>query len=424
MLKWLKLCGVTGGGQTIVQVIGFLSGIIVIRFITVEDYAFYTLANTMLGMMTIFANSGVTAGAMVEGGKVCENKQLLGSIINCGMRVRRTLAMYSVSVCIPLLLYLLLRNGASLAVAFAIVAALIPAFLSALSTPLLDIPLRLHQRIWTLQHIQIGSALWRLAFTFPVLWIFPSAFAALLTAGCAQMYTNVRLRVASRDYVDRTQPIEPEVHGRIVAMVRKVLPSTLYLTFTSQIAIWLVSIFGSPIAVAQVGALSRFGVIFFVVKAMVVTLFVPRFTRLPNRSGLLFRRFVQVQILLGIIAAVALSAVALAGTSILSLIGPQYKGLERELFLMATASLATLATFTAARLNESRSWIIRPELLIAISVCVQVGLAIVLKPATAHNAFLYMAVFQMVLYIVLCIYFLLRLQGVKTAKEKYCGSVH
>jgi O-antigen/teichoic acid export membrane protein len=44
---WLKLITVTGTAQVIVQAVGFLSGILVIRLLSVDEYALYTLANTM-----------------------------------------------------------------------------------------------------------------------------------------------------------------------------------------------------------------------------------------------------------------------------------------------------------------------------------------------------------------------------------------
>ena len=58
--------------------IGMLSGIIVIRLLTTEEYAFYTLANTMLGVMTVLTDSGIGAGVTAEGGKVWKSPEKMG----------------------------------------------------------------------------------------------------------------------------------------------------------------------------------------------------------------------------------------------------------------------------------------------------------------------------------------------------------
>ena len=70
LLRWIKLIFVTGSAQIIVQATGLFCGILVIRLLPVNEYALYTLANTMLGTMTVLADSGISSGVMAQGGKV------------------------------------------------------------------------------------------------------------------------------------------------------------------------------------------------------------------------------------------------------------------------------------------------------------------------------------------------------------------
>ncbi len=73
MYGWGKLISVTGSAQVLIQALGFISGIIIIRLLPTEEYAFYTLANTMLGTMNILSDAGVSTGVMAQGGKVIMN---------------------------------------------------------------------------------------------------------------------------------------------------------------------------------------------------------------------------------------------------------------------------------------------------------------------------------------------------------------
>ncbi len=81
IVSWGKLISITGSAQIIVQAVGFASGILIIRLLPVQEYAFYTLANTMLGAMTVLSDGGISTGVMAQGGKVWEDKLKLGKVL-------------------------------------------------------------------------------------------------------------------------------------------------------------------------------------------------------------------------------------------------------------------------------------------------------------------------------------------------------
>ncbi len=64
LLYWGKLISITGSAQIIVQAVGFVSGILIIRLLPVQEYAFYTLVNTMLGTVALLVDGGISTGAM------------------------------------------------------------------------------------------------------------------------------------------------------------------------------------------------------------------------------------------------------------------------------------------------------------------------------------------------------------------------
>lgn len=235
--KWLKLLSVTGGGQIVVQAVTFLCGLVVIRLISVEQYAFYTLAITMLGAMGIIADGGVSAGVMVQGGKCWREKARLAGVIACGIQLRRKLALASLVVGLPLLIVLLLRNGASWTIATGIAIAVIPALVAALSTPILDAPLRLHQQVWPLQRIYIGVGLLRLGGMVAGLLVWPVAVACILLNGLSAVLANWQLRRAAAPYIEIGAPVNPEAKKQIVTLMRRIMPNTIYYSFSSQLTI-------------------------------------------------------------------------------------------------------------------------------------------------------------------------------------------
>ncbi|MEH6408659.1 MAG: polysaccharide biosynthesis protein, partial [Leeuwenhoekiella sp.] len=113
LLQWGKLVSVTGLTEIIVQAVGFIAGIFIIRLLPVEEYALYTLSNTMLGTMTVLANGGIATGVLSQGGKIWKDKKQLGTVLATGLMLRRKFAIGSLIVSIPILGYLLYHHNAS-----------------------------------------------------------------------------------------------------------------------------------------------------------------------------------------------------------------------------------------------------------------------------------------------------------------------
>jgi O-antigen/teichoic acid export membrane protein len=148
VVQWGKMAAITASAQAAVQVLAFLSGILVIRLLPVEQYAFYTIANTMLGMIMVLSDGGISIGVMAAGGKVWQDRHKLGTVLATGMDLRRKFALVALAVAVPLLIYLLAHNHASPLTIALVVLLLIPAVWAGLSDNMLQIAPKLHQAIW------------------------------------------------------------------------------------------------------------------------------------------------------------------------------------------------------------------------------------------------------------------------------------
>jgi len=164
VLQWGKLLTITGGAQALVQGLGLLVGVLIIRLLPKEEYAFYTIANTMLGTMTVLADGGINNGAMAAGGEVWQDRYGLGKVLRTSIHMRKKFAVYSLIVTIPILIYLLNKQDAPWTSILLITLALIPSFWAALSDSLLQTVPKLHQAIPPLQKNQLLVSLMRLFF--------------------------------------------------------------------------------------------------------------------------------------------------------------------------------------------------------------------------------------------------------------------
>ncbi|WP_266363577.1 MATE family efflux transporter [Tellurirhabdus rosea] len=366
-LEWGRLITLTGSAQIAVQAIGLISGILVIRLLSTGEYALYTLANTMLGTMTVLADGGISSGVMAQGGKVWQDRQKLGAVMATGLQLRRTFGAVSLVVSVPVLFYLLHQHGADWLTAGLIVAALIPAFLAGLTGELLKVAPSLRQDIPVLQKNNVAVNLGRLALLLPGLLVFPFASVAILAAGIPQVFGNTHIKKISEGYADWRQASDPELRKQILKFVQRILPGSIYYCLSGQITIWLISLLGTTTAVAQIGALGRLAVVLTLINTVFGTLIAPRFARLDNQKGLLVGAYIKIHVALVAICLVIVGFVWLFQTQILWLLGSEYMGLGHELVLNTIGSCIGLIAGISFRIYTSRGWAIAPVLSIPIN---------------------------------------------------------
>jgi hypothetical protein len=334
----------------------------------VDEYALYTLANTMLGTMTVLSDGGISTGVMAQGGKVWQDRQKLGAVLATGLDMRRKFAIFSLVVSIPILAYLLLQNGANWVTAALITASLIPAFYAALSDNILQIPVKLHQAIVPLQRNQIEVGVGRLLLTGITLFAFPWAFVAIIASGIPRIWGNVRLRKVASRVADREQKPDVEDRKEILKIVRKSLSSVIYYAFSGQITIWIVSIFGKALAIAQLGALSKISVFLTIFTMLSSILIIPRFARLTMQKIIIFKRYSQILLIYVLLMVFMIVLVYIFSKQILWILGESYRELQFELILSVIGSGIGVIMGTAFLLYASKGWILSPTVTVLLNI--------------------------------------------------------
>lgn len=369
LTEFTKLASVTGSVQLLVQVFSFISGILVIRLLPTDEYAMYTVANTMLGTINLLSDGGITTGVMAQGGKVWQDKEKLGKVLMTGLGLRRKFAAGSFLLSVPILIYLLNNLGASWLTILLIVLSLIPAFYAALIDSLLEIVPKLHQSILPLQKNQLNVSILRLAFSGLTLFLFPFTAIALVAAGIPRFIGNVKLRKIAAVHADTTQKPDAQIQKNILEVVKRVLPGTIYFCLSGQVTIWLISAFGEVSDVAQLGAIGRITMLIGVVSTVLATLIIPRYARLKEEDTRKLRTYFW-----GIFASVwsiafmMIAFVWLFSDYLLLILGDKYSGLSYELVLSMTAgALSMVAAFSLA-LYTSRGWVMNPIISISCSI--------------------------------------------------------
>ncbi|WP_116107084.1 lipopolysaccharide biosynthesis protein [Lewinella sp. IMCC34191] len=376
LFKWGKLLGVTGGAQLLIQATGFICGIFIIRILTSEQYAYYTLANTMLGTMTVLADGGISTGVMALGGKNWKSREELGKILATGMHMRRQFAVGSLLVSLPILFFLLQEQGMIWWQSVLLILCLTPTFWAALSGSLLQVVPKLHQDVNDLLKINVSINISRVLITLPFVFFFPFASVAILATGASQVMGNLRFRKLSLRKADWKTEADPLYREQIMGTVKRILPGSIYYCVSGQITVWLVAIFGSTESIANLGAIGRLMVVLTLVRMVVDMLITPRYARLPAEKKAIIARFFQILALVALLCSVIVAGVYLFPEEFLWILGDKYADLEYEVFLMTISSCLSLISGTAHNLSTSRGVIPNPYLFIGTTIVSQIALLV------------------------------------------------
>jgi O-antigen/teichoic acid export membrane protein len=357
--------------QGVVQVIGFMSGILLVRTLDQREYAYFTIANTMQGTINLLADIGVGVGLVSIGGRVWQDRHRFGSLINTALSLRRKLGALVVVAVTPVMYFMLVKNGASVFYTAVLIVVVLAGLLFQLSIGVFGVVPRLRADIGRIQIIDFTGAIVRLLVLIGLVFVFLDAGVAVAVASAISLLQYAMLRKYATGVVDLDAPQDAEDRQAIVRLIRHLAANSVFYCFQGQITIFLISFFAHRItSVAEVGALSRLAMIFSVLTNLLTNVFVPAFARCQDERKL---RWLYAAIAGGV-AAFSLSIILCAWifpNEFLFVLGNKYAHLHRELLLMVGGAIFSALTGTFWALNASKAWVTGAWLYIPLTLVTQ-----------------------------------------------------
>ena len=342
--------------QAVVQVLGFLSGILIIRSVSQQEYAYFTIANTMQGTLNLLADIGISAGVISIGGRIWQDRERFGQLINTGLQLRKQLALVSCVVVVPVLYLLLARNGAGFGYRWLLVSLVVGGLLPQLSIGILSVVPRLRSDVKRIQLIDFTAAALRLGGLVALIWLLNAA-TAIAVAMVTFFIQYLMLRHYTVRAVDLHATADEEDRQVIVRFIRKLAPNAVFYCFQGQITVFLISIFAHRASsVAEVGALGRLAMIFAVLSNLLTNVFIPAFARCQQSVKL---RLLYAGIVGGVTAfgAGVVFLAALFPVQFLFVLGNRYTHLTGELLLMVSGAVLNAIAGAMWGLNSAKGWI-------------------------------------------------------------------
>ncbi len=360
--------------QAIVQIIGFMSGILIVRTLEQREYAYFTIANTMQGTINLLADIGVSVGLVSIGGRIWQDRHRFGELINTALSLRKKLGALVVLAITPVMYFMLVKNGASISYTALLIVVVLIGLGFQLSIGVLGVVPRLRADIGRIQMIDITAAVGRLLALAGLLFVFLNAGIAVAVASAVSLLQYAMLRNYAAGVIDLDAPENPEDRHSIVRLIKHLAANSVFYCFQGQITIFLISFFARhATSVAEVGALGRLAMIFSVLTNLLTNVFVPAFARCQNKGKM---RWLYAAIIGGVVvfSLSIISGAWIFPDEFLFVLGSKYAHLHRELLLMVAGAVLSALTGTFWALNASKAWVSGAWLYIPLTLVTQIVL--------------------------------------------------
>ncbi|KPF47831.1 hypothetical protein IP87_00295 [beta proteobacterium AAP121] len=389
-LRQLLGFAVAQGG---VQLLGFVAGLLLVRWMAPADYGHYTAAVALLSLVSVMLDLGLSSAMLSLGGPHHADRAALGLLQQQAQRLQWRL--------LGLLLLPLAALGAMLLNDPALPAPTTAA-LVALCLLLGLVNARNAQAI-ALMRLQGQAALQqKLEFAVHAARVCSVAGAGLgvidIGVGALLMALPTLLLAAALRWALR--PLQPAADqhsptaqeqalsctARLQALVARQAPNSAYYCLSAQLPVALVAWLGQAQQVAEVGALSRLAMLFTVLSNVLAALVAPYFAR-PRLAGELRTGFWLVNAGFAVLGvALGMLALLLPGP-LLWVLGPQYLHLQAETPWMVLSTTLSVWAGAVYAIGAARGWIVPALLNIPLGLLALLGALLVFDASTAAGAF-------------------------------------
>lgn len=237
VLDKARLVGQFASVQVCVQLIGFASGILLIRVLDQSEYAFFTIGNTMQGTINVLADIGISIGLVSIGGRVWQDSHRFGQLIATAQNLRRKLGGVALLLVTPVLYWTLARNGASPVYAATMIVLIVSGLVVQLSFGVLVVVPRLRSDIVQIQRIDLTGSVARLVVLLACAFLVLNAGVALLVGSAALLLQYWMLHRYVRGVIDLAAPRNPEDGRAMVGFIKSQAANAVFFCLQGQITI-------------------------------------------------------------------------------------------------------------------------------------------------------------------------------------------
>lgn len=357
-------------GQGLVQFLNLITGFLLIRWLSVNEYAAYSLVSGFQGTVCVLVELGL-GGSIVALVAGRTDKHMVGGYIRSARFYRNRFLLFMVPAIAITFAMLAARQGLDPWMIALLLTGILAALYFESWTAYYTVPFLIHQELRRYYRTQAITSGFRLAGS-AILHVASvlSAWVAVIVNTTAIAIQGWVYRRDARRHIVEPLRADPLKNREMLDYIRPMIPGTIFFAIHGQLTVLLISCFGKSQEVAEVGALGRLGQMFLLLTAFNSVVIAPNIANI-SRERLALR---YVSFLVGAIA-VCLTLMTLTlwqPEALLWIIGPTYMHLKIELAWSIGASClayicSVMWTMHAAR-KWTFGWCVRAYIMIVVAV--------------------------------------------------------
>ena len=363
--------------------------------------------------MNTLADSGISSALSAIGGRIWQDPDEFGKLINTAMALRRYLTVIATVVVIPILFVMLVRSGASVNYTLILILSILVELYFYINIGVLITIPRLTSMISTLQGLSFLSAISRALLLIGGTFSGLNAIIAILASTISSGLQNFMIFQSTKKTINLQSKPDKKYKIEIFNVVKTQAPNTVFYCIQGQITILLISIFGNTQNIAEAGALGRISIVFTLISSVMTDIVLPIFSRTQSYD-LLVRKYKQI-----ISAYVFLSFIILLITiafpaQLLMILGKNYVLLNKELFFFMLSAIIHSISGILWAINASKGWTKQAWMFIPTIIITQIVLLFFIDVSNIIGVSMFSALSVIPAS---CINFYMTYRGLMTAKS-------
>lgn len=377
--RWAPLISQFLGSQALIQIVNLGTALLLLRFLPVDEYALFIISSFYLSIGSVGSDLNLSTALSTFGARIADNRSALSGLFVMVTGLRRNLFVVMMLIILAITPYIIKSHKWRFD---SVVAVLLPVLLTVwwqqkltLRTVILNIQ---HDSMGLFQ-IGITNAIARMLLTGVFCWKWPFAMVAVLCNLLALSLAGWIAKKRCLTYIDEKSSADVMYRKNVKKFIYPLLPAAVYFTVQGQISIVLISFFGSSNAIAEVGALGRFGQIFTFLGVLNGFFFLPKFSRIQNKEDFI-KKAASVTVILSIGFSLMMCSAWMFPDEWLLLLGKNYTSLQGEVPLAFAGPIISyfygfFFTLLAARAyTQGQYWYVVATMIVQILFIALVGI--------------------------------------------------
>ncbi len=379
LIRWMPLIFHFLGGQAIVQIINLCTALLVLRLLPINEYSLYIIANFFLNIGSSGSDLNLSTALSCFGARLVDEQVRLSGLFSLIVSIRKKLFIVMILVIVLTTPFMIQSHDLQPVI---IISLLIPILFTTWfqqKLTLRTMVLNIHHDSKSLFQSAVTGSIIRLALTYFFCSNWPHAIVAVICTLISTCTASWIAKIKCKLYIDERIKADKTQKENVKNFIYPLIPAAIYFTFQGQISIFLISIFGSSNAIAEVGALTRFGQVFSFLGILNGFLFQPAFSRINKKTDFIIKTLLVTFLLIVGFSLTLYSAWLLPDWWLL-LLGKNYANMQDEVLLAVGGPIASFfygfffTILTARAFTQGQYWYVIATLVVQVTFISLIGI--------------------------------------------------